>query len=74
MHCIYDGTHSYYDVGVAMVDCVTVIVYTACLGSFIDLERLLYINTVGDQEKATEIDFNDCICCSMLAYRSLAPL
>ena len=28
MHCVYDGTHSYYDVGVAMVDCVTVIVYT----------------------------------------------
>ena len=28
MHSIYDGTYSYYDMGVAVVDCVTVIVYT----------------------------------------------
>ena len=29
------GAQSYYDMGVAMVDCVIVIVYTlACLGSF----------------------------------------
>ena len=75
MHCAYGGTHSYYDVDVAMVDCVTVIVYTQHIWGPLDLELLLFIiATVGDQEKVTEIDFNDCICCSKLAYKSLAPL
>ena len=70
MHCIYDGTHSYYDMDVAVVDCVTVIDYTACLGSS---RTFNFYSTLGDQEKATEMDFNGCICCSMLTYRSLAP-
>ena len=41
MHCVYDGTHSYYDMGVAMVVCVTVIVYTLHVWSPVEL--LLFI-------------------------------
>ena len=41
MHCIYDGTHSYYDMDVAMVDCVTVTVYTLYVWG--PLELLIFI-------------------------------
>ena len=41
MHCIYDGTHSYYDMDVAVVDCVTVNVYT--LHVWGPLELLIFI-------------------------------
>ena len=46
------GTHSYYDMGVAMVDCVIVIVYT--LHVWGPLELQLFYSTLGYQEKATE--------------------
>ena len=46
------GTNSYYDMGVAMVDCVIAIVYT--LQVWGPLELQLFYSTLGYQEKATE--------------------
>ena len=54
------GTHSYYDIGVAMDDCVIVFecLYTKCLRSF----------RIGYQEKTTET-----ICSWDLMVESIAP-
>ena len=45
-------TRSYYDMGLAIVDCVIVIVYT--LHVWGPLELQLFYSTLGYQEKATE--------------------
>ena len=46
------GTHSYYDMGVAMVDSVIVIAYTLHVWGRLELQ--LFYSTLGFQEKATE--------------------
>ena len=46
------GTHSCYDMGVAKVDCVFVIVYTLHVWGPSELQ--LFYSTLGYQEKATE--------------------
>ena len=40
-HCVYAWTHSYYDMGVAMVDCVIVIVYTLHVCGPLELQLFL---------------------------------
>ena len=46
------GTYSYNDMGVAMVDCVIVTVYTLHVWGPLELE--LCYSTLGYQEKTTE--------------------
>ena len=49
------GIHSYYDIGVAIVDCIIVIVYIrmyiVCLGSF--RSSVVFYSTLGYQEKVS---------------------
>ena len=53
------GTHSYYDLGVAMIDCVFVIDYTLHVWAIRSLRTLIVLySTLGYLEKATET-----ICC-----------
>ena len=51
--CVYAWTHSYYDMGVAMIDCVIVIVYTLHVWGPLQLQ-LFIVHCMGYQEKATE--------------------
>ena len=46
------GIHSYYDISVAIVDYVIVIVYTLHVWGTLELQ--LYYGTLGYHEKATE--------------------
>ena len=60
--------HSYYDMGVAMVDCVIVIiVYTLHVWGPLEVQ-LFIVHTLGYQEKATET-----ICSWNLMVESVAP-
>ena len=54
--------HSYYDIGVALVDCVIVIVYTLHVWGPFEL----FYSTLGYQEKAIVTTWN-------LMVESLAP-
>ena len=58
--------YSYYDMGVAMVDCVIVIVYTLHVWGLLEVQ--LFYSTLGYQEKATET-----ICSWNLMVESVAP-
>ena len=57
------GTHSQYDMGVVMVNCVIVIAYTLHVWGPLEL-----YSTLGYQEKATET-----ICSWNLMVESVAP-